>query len=61
MITIPGLAELVVWIPALLIPSILIYFDARKKGKNHYFWSAVIFGCENQVEPRYSVEDTFKT
>ncbi len=42
MATIPGVAELIIWIPMLCIPPILIYYDAKKRGKNPYFWSSAI-------------------
>lgn len=41
---IPGLYELIVLIAVLSIPPV-IYYDARRKGKNPYFWSfAVLIG-----------------
>lgn len=40
-----GLAELVIVLFILLTPGAIIYLDARKKGRNKYFWTlTVIFG-----------------
>jgi|GEM_PF-4524597 hypothetical protein len=40
-----GLAELIVVLFILLISGAIIYLDARKKGRNKYFWTlTVIFG-----------------
>ena len=40
-----SLVELVIVLIILLIPGVIVYFDARKRGRNKFFWTlAVILG-----------------
>ncbi|MFO7967916.1 MAG: winged helix-turn-helix transcriptional regulator [Archaeoglobaceae archaeon] len=38
-----GLTELLTVILIAIIPPIIIYFDAKKKGKNPLFWALIVF------------------
>jgi uncharacterized membrane protein len=38
-----GLTELLMVISIAIIPAIIIYFDAKKKGRNAFFWSFIVF------------------
>jgi uncharacterized membrane protein len=39
---IPGVYELILWIPALCIPPVAVFYDAKKNDKNPYLWSIAI-------------------